>query len=251
MEDGVTTSGELPTEDESNVIESESIDTSLSQKEETKEVNVEAPAEEPREEEKEEGSETDNTPSVDLELLQKLSEASKYKAQESELDILDEYGAVDPTKFQDFMLKNNQQVFNQAVNAVQARLQAERIEEAAWQDVTTKYPELKESESLLSALRGARVQDLVSGGKGDLLELAKGIVAPIRDSKIKAVESVNKSIKKQESLSTFKPATAQIEKVPTNLMDQLKQAIATGNSEEANRLRHEVRKERIFGKADD
>lgn len=233
-EDAVEEDGavEKPEDDASEQDSSEEMQEETDTKEDT-------PADEP-----------DASSSVDTELLKRLSENSKYRPTDTNFDILDEYGALDPEKFQAFMAENNQNVFNQATNAVLTKLEAEKIEADAWGKVYTDYPELKENKSLESALKGARIQDLVSGGKGDLIELAKGIVGPIRDNKIKAVESANKTIKKQESLSSFKPNVAQIEKVPTSLMTQLKQAISDGDSDTANRIRHEIRKERIFGKAE-
>lgn len=263
----------LPEVDNSVVIESEPVSTSqnettpvkkqpIVEEVEEPEEKVEKPEDEPKEaedsKEKQDGDDEKTEaptekpkPTIDMDLLKELNEASKYQPKDTNFDILDEYGALDPTKFQAFMAENNQNVFNQATNSVLSKLQAEKLENDMWEDVNTKYPELKENENLKSALKGARIQDLISGGKGDLNELAKGIVGTIRDNKVKAIESVNKTITKQESLSSFKPSVAQTEKVPTSLMTQLKQAMSNGDAETANRIRHEIRKERIFGKQDE
>lgn len=185
---------------------------------------------------------------MDTERLAELAKASNYNPADTELDILDEFGNLDATKFGDFMRKNNESVFTQAVGAVQARNQAEQIENNAWNAVHEAYPELVENPSLEKAIRGARIQDLINGGKGDLNELAKGIVGPLRDNKIKAVEEVNRTIKKQENLGAAKPTTAQPEKVAPSLMTQLRTAITNGDNQAAQKIRHAILKERIYGK---
>ena len=186
-------------------------------------------------------------PMIDGEKLKALRETSRYKPTDMDLDIVDEFGNLDAEKFSEFMVKNNEAVFNQALTAVNANNQADRIENQAWEAVHKAYPELDKNPTLEKAIRGARIQDILSGGTGNLLELAKGVLGPIRENEIKAVESVNRTIEKQENLQVATPAVAPVERVAPTLMEQLKYALAQNDTQKANQIRHAIRKERIYG----
>lgn len=182
--------------------------------------------------------------------FKELLDAQKYQAEEVTLDFYDEYGNIDQAKFGEFLQQNNQKVFEQATQAAMAKVEAQQIEEKLWNDVYTNYGEIKDNPALETALRGARIQDMVAGGDGDLTRLAKEIVAPIRQNKIKAIEDVNRSITEQKKLETFTPDAATPAPAAVPLMTQLKQALDAGDSERAQTLRHAIRKERIYGKSD-
>lgn len=186
-------------------------------------------------------------PTMDGERLKALRNAGKYKPTEMDLDIVDEFGNFDGKKFSDFMADNNKNVFNQALDSFTAISEADKIETQAWESVNQAYPELKGNPTLEKAIRGARIQDILGGGTGDLLELAKGIVGPIRENKIKAVEEVNRTIEKQDNLQVVKPTVAPVEQVTPTLMDQLKHALSVNDQQKANQIRHAIRKERIYG----
>lgn len=261
----------VPETEDSNIVESEPVYTSPTPKPEpkveseevnTKEAQPETPEEETPVDTESEGEQTKDDKSeesleepkakdvtIDAKFLQNLKSETQYQATDIETDILDEYGNLDPKKFSEFMVKNNEHVFNQAITAVEARKNAVDIESQSWDDVYKEYPEVKDNESLESAIKGARLQDIISGGSGDLKELAKKIVAPMRKNKIEAIESVNKTIKSQESLSSFKPEVAATEKVSPSLLEQLKQARLSGDNDLASRITHAIRIERIYGKA--
>jgi len=164
-----------------------------------------------------------------------------------DLDIVDEFGNFDGKKFSDFMAENNKNVFNQALDSFTAISEADKIENQAWESVNEAYPELKGNPTLEKAIRGARIQDILGGGTGDLIELAKGIIGPIRENKIKAVEEVNRTIEKQDNLQVVKPTVAPVEQVTPTLMDQLKHALSVNDQQKANQIRHAIRKERIYG----
>lgn len=183
---------------------------------------------------------------IDTERLRQLNEATTYKPTETPLEILDEFGNIDSSKFETFMAKNNENVFSQAINAVNAKNEVIEIETKAWEAVHKQYPEM--NETLEKAVRGARVQDLINGGSGDLLELAKGIVGPIRESRIKAVEDTNRIEREKESLAAIKPSNESPAAQAPSLMQQLKIEISKGNREGAQRIRHAILKEQIYGK---
>lgn len=184
--------------------------------------------------------------SLDTERLKQLHEATVYKPLETSLEILDEFGNLDQTKFETFMRENNKNVFSQAISAVNANNEAIEIENKAWDAVHKQYPEM--NETLEKAVRGARVQDLINGGKGDLMELAKGIVGPIRDNKIKAIEDTNRVEREKSALSTIKPSNETPSAQAPSLIQQLKTAISNGNREGAQAIRHAILKEQIYGK---
>lgn len=195
----------------------------------------------------EESTETTETEDyVSAEELAELQQLTQYQPDEMEVDLVDEYGYIDPAKLQNFMAENNQRVFEKAVTAVKAQQRAETIETKTWERLHNDYPELKENPTLETALRGARIADMVAGGDGDLRRIAQDFMKPIRDNKVKAVEDVNRKITQQESLETFTPETASPEEKPApSLMSQLQTALRNGDQEEAQRLRHAIRKERI------
>ena len=246
----------VPGADNTNVVESAPIDTSTPDETTAPEVE-ETPTEEvpaetseaPAEETHAEAAPAE-TPEEELRLptidhIKAMQEAQDYQpSAEVEVDILDEFGNLDPKKFQDFMTKNNQDIFEKATQAVEARSGAQAAEDAAWDKVHEVYPEIKEY-NLDAALRGARIQDITAGGDGDLARLARDLAGPFRQAKIKATEDINKVVEEAESLETLKPTEVTPPKEPLPLMAQLKAAVAEGDTETAQRLRHEIRKQRI------
>lgn len=187
-------------------------------------------------------------PKLDAERLDALRAAQTYKPGDAQVDILDEFGNIDPEKFGAFMAQNNESVFNQAVNATKSYGETERIETQAWEDVYRDYPEIAKGSPLETALKGARLQDVIDGGTGDLSELAKQITAPIRDAKIAAVESANKQVTQTKidgAATPTKDASPEAPATPNN-MDKLRAAIKDGRHDEAARIRHAIRRERIF-----
>lgn len=248
----------VPTVDESNVVESAPAWTSETPKRESP-----APAENPAGDGGEatatqtptDGAAADDTtvipdepvekPLYTPEEINKLAEAADYRPGEIEVTFVDELGNFDPQAFGEFMKQNNQNVFNQAINAANARGQLVQIENDTWAGIKKDFPEVAGNETLTSALRGARIQDLLAGGDGDLNRLAKDIVGPIRENRIKAVEDTNRQITEQKKLETFKPENAAPEKAEPTLMSQLQQAVASGDTQRAHTLRHAIRKERI------
>lgn len=193
-------------------------------------------------------TEEEPTPVPTADYLKRLHEAQQFEAPTEAPDIFDDYGNVDPTKFAAYQAQRDAQVFEKAVNAVNAKAEAQQAELAAWDSVYSNYSEVKDSEVLQNALRGARIQDLSSGGDGDLNRLAKGLVAPFREAKIKATEAVNKTVEEAESLETAKPSAATPPQQAPSLLSQLNAAVANGDQEQAQRIRHAIRKERIYGK---
>lgn len=119
------------------------------------------------------------------------------------------------------------------------------MEADTWSGIKEAYPEIADNSTLTNALKGARIQDLLAGGDGDLNRLASDIVGPIRENRIKAVEEVNKTLTDQKKLETFTPENAAPETQPVSLMGQLQAAVAAGDSAAAQALRHAIRKERI------
>lgn len=249
--------GNLSTVDTSNVAVSDPVDTSSVQRPEAP--VTEAPKEEvvtPVEATDEATADAVVEPVVEAEeadpaapdsdRLMDLLGKTKYTASDVELDIYDEYGNVDANKMGSFMAANNERVFQKAVDAVNAKNEARDIEDASWSLVHKDYPEVKDK-GLDTALRGARIQDLAAGGNGDLSRLAKDLVKPFRDSQIKAIEDVNRSVKEQDALATFKPVNATPEKTTPSNMQQLQTALKAGDTERATFLRHAIRKERIYG----
>lgn len=248
----------VPDANNSNVVESAPVDTSVAPDEAPAE---EAPAEEApveetpaQEESSEEAPAAEETPPAEeeelslptVEHLQALHAAQQYQSEDVEIDFVDEHGFFDAKKFQDFMVQNNQRVYSQAVEASKAYDQAGKAEEAAWSKVNQTYPEI-EKYGLDAALRGARIQDLTAGGDGDLARLAKDLAAPFRQNAIDAVEKANKVVEEAESLETLKPTNATPPKQEPSLMSQLKSAVDSGDAEAATRIRHAIRKQRIYG----
>lgn len=172
----------------------------------------------------------------------------KYQETETNIDIFDEYGNLDPQKFASFLAENNKNVAEKAVSMMTATSKAQEMEETAWDKVYTDNPELKDNPTLEKALRGARIQDLVDGGDGDLSRLAKDLVAPLRTSQIKAQEDVARTVEDQEALSVTTPKNATTEPVQKSNMVLLREAISAGDTDRANQIRHAIRKERIYGK---
>lgn len=182
------------------------------------------------------------------EKLEELSRAQHYQPQAQDVDILDEFGNLDPAKFQSFMRDNNASVFEQAVNAVSARGEAEKIESATWDNLRGEYSnELNDNPGLEKVLRGARIQDIIAGGDGDLNRLAKEVIGPMRKSAIQAVEDVNRQVSEAEELSTYKPQNSAPQKQAAPLMTQLREALQAGDHGKAQQIRHAIRKERISG----
>lgn len=177
--------------------------------------------------------------------LEELRKKSQYQAAEIEADLLDEYGYVDPKKLEGFLAENNKRVFEQAVQAMEARQEAKEIETKTWESIYKKYPEVKEKESLEKALRGARIADIVAGGDGDITRIATEFMAPIRDSKVAAIESVNRKISEQKSLETNVQEAATPERPAPSLMSQLKSALASGDTAKAQQVRNAIRMQRI------
>lgn len=179
------------------------------------------------------------------EQIQALREQTQYQPEDQEVDLVDEYGYIDPKKLQSFMVENNQRVFEQAVKAVEAKAQAERIETQSWEKIHQSYPELKESPGLEQALRGARIADLAAGGDGNIHRIAQEFMKPIRDSKVQAVEETNRSISKQEALSTHVQESAAPERPAPSLMSRLRTALENGDQAQAQEIRNAIRMERI------
>ena len=191
---------------------------------------------------------TDDTayqPKYTPEQITELAKQADYQPGEVEITFVDELGNFDPVAFGEFMKQNNQSVFNQAINAGKARSELTQIEGDTWSAVEKNFPEIAGNDSLTKALRGARIQDVLAGGDGDLQRIAKDIVGPIRDNKIKAVEDVNKTITEQKKLDTFTPDNAAPERAEPTLMQQLQSAVVSGDTAKAQALRHAIRKERI------
>ncbi|MGV9002395.1 MAG: hypothetical protein ACOH18_05585 [Candidatus Saccharimonadaceae bacterium] len=263
MEDGINSDNSIPNEagvpsvDESNVVESDSVWTSESPKREAPETTddasgkdgAEATAAQTNEAGTEgaaiTGDENITKPMYTPEEITKLAEAADYRPGEIEVNFVDELGNFDPQAFGDFMKQNNQNVFNQAINAANARGQLVQIENDTWGQIKTDYPEVANNETLTSALRGARIQDLLAGGDGDLARLAKDIVGPIRENRIKAVEDTNRQITEQKKLETFTPENVAPDRAEPSLMSQLQAAVSSGDTQKAHSLRHAIRKERI------
>lgn len=179
------------------------------------------------------------------EQLQDLRDRTQYQAEDQEVDLVDEYGYIDPKKLQSFMVENNQRVFEQAVKAVEAKSQAERVETQSWEKIHQSYPELKESPGLEQALRGARIADLSAGGDGNIHRIAQEFMKPIRDSKVQAVEETNRNISKQEALSTHVQESAAPERPAPSLMSRLRTALSNGDQAQAQEIRNAIRMERI------
>lgn len=245
----------VPSADNNNIVESAPVDTSVV--EDDSQLPQDAPAEEeapveaaPVENKTPEEAPTEAPEEEELSLptidnIKAMQQAQAYQpGAEVEVDILDEFGNVDPAKFQAFMAKNNQDVYEKATQAIEARSSAQAAEDAAWDKVHEVYPEIKDN-NLDNALRGARIQDITAGGDGDLARLARELAAPFREAKIKATENANKTIEEAESLATLAPTTVTPPKEAKPLMTQLREALAGGDNETANRLRHEIRKQRI------
>lgn len=184
-------------------------------------------------------------PKYTPEEIQELAKRADYIPQEVEINFLDELGNFDPQKFGEFMAQNNQNIFNQALQAGNARTQLTQVEQDTWAHVEKDFPEISGNDTLTKALRGARIQDLIAGGDGDLTRLATDIVGPIRDSRIKAVEDANQNITDQKKLETFTPEGASTEAPTLTLMQQLQTAVQSGDTQKATSLRHAIRKERI------
>lgn len=189
-------------------------------------------------------------PFLTREDLETLAKAQSYQPSEVDVDIFDEFGSLDPAKFAAFMIENNQRVMQQATNAVETNARYERIETQAWESVKSNYPEISDNPTLEQAVRGARIQDILSGGDGDLNRLAKSFIDPIRRGKIQAVEDTNRQVTEQEQLQTFRSDNAVPAPAAKPLMNQLREALAAGDTERANHLRHAIRKERIYGTTD-
>jgi hypothetical protein len=185
------------------------------------------------------------TPTADY--IKRLHESQQFEAGTEAPDIFDDYGNIDPTKFATYQSERDSYVFNKALEAVNTREQAQQAESAAWEAVHANYAEIKDSPALENALRGARIQDISAGGDGDLSRLAKEIVAPFREAKIKATEAVNKTVEEAETLETIKPTAVTPPAQAPSLMAQLNAAIANGDTEQAQRVRHAIRKARIDG----
>lgn len=243
----------VPDADNSNVVESAPVDTSTpddttapeaedTQPEAAPAEATEAPAEEATAETTQVEEDELSLPTIDN--IKAINEANEYQPTEVELDITDEYGNLDPKKFQAFMAQNNQQVRDQTLAAMQKRDSAMAAEDAAWEKVYEAYPEIKDN-NLDNALRGARIQDITAGGDGDLARLARELAAPFRQAKIDATEKANKTVEEAESLETLTPTAATPPKEAPSLMTQLKTALAEGDTETANRVRHAIRKQRI------
>lgn len=239
----------VPDADNTNIVESAPVDTSTpddtpaepaEEAEAAPAETVEAPAETaPAEEVQEEEL---KLPTIDN--IKAINEAQNYQPEDVEIDILDDDGYLDPKKFQAFMAQNNQSIFEKATQSVEARKGAQAAEDAAWGQVHEAYPEIKDY-NLDKALRGARIQDITEGGDGDLARLARDLAAPYRTAKIEATEAANKSVEEVESLESLTPTTATPPKQAPSLMNQLSTAVANGDTETANRLRHAIRKARI------
>lgn len=184
-------------------------------------------------------------PQYTPEQIVELAKRADYQPAEVQADFVDELGNFDPQKFGEFMRANNENVFNQAIQAANARTQLTQIETDTWGAVESKYPEITENPTIKSALRGARTQDVINGGDGDLERIAADIIGPMRQNKIDAVESVNRQVTEQKKLETFTPTNAAPDRAEPSLMSQLKSAVANGESEKAKSIRHAIRKERI------
>lgn len=186
-------------------------------------------------------------PKYTPEQIQQLADQADYRPQEVDINFLDELGNFDPQKFGEFMAENNKQVFNQALQAGNARTQLTQVESDTWAHVEKDFPEIAGNDTLTKALRGARIQDIIAGGDGDLSRLATDIVGPIRENRIKAVEDANKTITDAKKLETFTPEGASVEAPSLSLMQQLSVAVQSGDTAKAQTLRHAIRKERING----
>lgn len=184
-------------------------------------------------------------PKYTPEQIQELAKAADYQPGEVEITFVDELGNFDPVAFGEFMKQNNASVFNQAIAATNARGELTQIEGDTWASIQQQFPEIAGNETLTKSLRGARIQDVMAGGDGDLHRLAKDIVGPIRENRIKAVEDVNKTITDQKKLETFTPDNAAPERAEPTLMQQLQSAVKSGDTEKATAIRHAIRKERI------
>lgn len=182
---------------------------------------------------------------LSAEQLAALRESSQYQPTDQEVDLTDEYGYIDPVKLQNFLAENNKRVFESAVRAVEARAEAERIETQAWEKIRQSYPELKENPNLEQALRGARIADLAAGGDGNIHRIAKDFMKPIRDSKVEAIESVNRNITQQKALETNVQESAAPERPAPSLMSQLRSALNAGDHAKAQEIRNAIRMERI------
>ena len=179
------------------------------------------------------------------EQLRELRDSGQYQPPEEEADLTDEYGYIDPKKLQSYLNQRDEQVFNSAVRAVEARTEAEKIETEAWQSIHSTYPELKENAALEQALRGARIADLAAGGDGNIHRIAQDFMKPIRDSRIKAVEDVNRQITEQKALETHAQESAAPERPAPSLMSQLRGALESGDRQKAQEIRNAIRMERI------
>lgn len=184
-------------------------------------------------------------PKYTPEQIEQLAKQADYVPQEVEINFLDELGNFDPQKFGEFMAENNKNIFNQALQAGNARTQLTQVEQDTWAHVEKDFPEIAGNDTLTKALRGARIQDIIAGGDGDLTRLATDIVGPIRDNRIKAVEDANQNITDQKKLGTFTPEGASTEAPTLSLMQQLQVAVQSGDTQKATSLRHAIRKERI------
>lgn len=184
-------------------------------------------------------------PKYTPEQIEQLAKQADYVPQEVEINFLDELGNFDPQKFGEFMAENNKNIFNQALQAGNARTQLTQVEQDTWAHVEKDFPEIAGNDTLTKALRGARIQDIIAGGDGDLTRLATDIVGPIRDNRIKAVEDANQNITDQKKLETFTPEGASTEAPTLSLMQQLQVAVQSGDTQKATSLRHAIRKERI------
>lgn len=263
MSDNIPNEAGVESVDTSNVVESAPVWTSETPQREAR--TAEAPTDENAAgeggENQEEAPNTENangagaenvatdenayTPKYTPEQITELAKAADYQPGEVEITFVDELGNFDPVAFGEFMQKNNASVFNQAIAATKARGELVQVEGDTWASIQQQFPEIAGNETLTSALRGARVQDVIAGGDGDLHRLAKDIVGPIRENRIKAVEDVNKTITDQKKLETFTPDNAAPERAEPTLMQQLQSAVQSGDTAKAQSLRHAIRKERI------
>lgn len=191
-------------------------------------------------------TDTETKERVTVEDLEELDELSKVPSPDEAPDLTDEYGYVDPNKLMQYLEKRDQEVAEHAVKTFDARQRAERIEKETWDNVYKDFPEVKTNETLEKALRGARILDITSGGDGDLARLASELVKPLRDSKVEAIEDVNRKITQQESLANNVQAAAAPEPGPgPSLMSQLRTALADGDHGRAQEIRNAIRMERI------
>lgn len=251
----------VPTVTNTNVVPSEPAYTGSEPQPEAPapvEAPVEAPTEEPTETVEtptEAPTESVETPPeepahqpITAEHLQRLHEAQQLEPVTEAPDIFDDYGNVDPNKFNDYLNQRDARVFEQATYAATVREETQKTEQTAWDTVYSEYGEIKDNPALQNALRGARIQDLTAGGDGDLARLAKELVAPFRTAKIQATEAINKTVSEAEALETTKPTAATPPKEAPSLVHQLKAAIADGDTQRAQSIRHAIRKEQIYGK---